>query len=176
MTPAAPPAQILYTARPALWARILLIAVGVGIVLMVGPGAVALLVAEGGPSPWGWAALGLSLPFLLVVVVLVVLAQRPRFTVTTSGIEIRTPLRTRRLPWQDIALIEVDEGWIHQGQTMVVLRDGRRIGAPITAARSAMRRGERTSDHGPGLRGAARPTRAAIDAHRRWLSGDLGPR
>lgn len=46
----------------------------------------------------------------------------------------------------------------------------------ITEARSAMRRGERTSDHGPGLRGAARPTRAAIDAHRRWLRGEFGRR
>jgi hypothetical protein len=167
---------VLYTARPALWVRLVLLVVGLAVALMIGGGSLALLLSDGGPSPLGWAALALAAPCALVVLALVLLGQRPRFTVSTAGIEIRTPLRTRHLPWAEIAIVEVDHGWVHQGQTVVVLRDGRRIGAPITEARSAIRRGERTSDHGPGFREPAIPTRAAVDAHRRWLRGELSGR
>ena len=173
MTPPPAPATVLYTARPALWVRLLLLAVGVAVAVMIGGGVIALLLADGDPSLHGRIALALAAPCALVVLALALLGQRPRFIVSTAGVEIRTPLRTRRIPWADVAIIEVDRGWTHQGQTVVVLHDGRRIGAPITEARSAMRRGERTADHGPGLRDPAIPTRAAIDAHRRWLRGEL---
>ncbi|MFC0673348.1 hypothetical protein [Brachybacterium hainanense] len=46
----------------------------------------------------------------------------------------------------------------------------------ITTARFALSRGESTSDHGPDLLQPARPARAAIDVHRRWLRGDLSVR
>lgn len=164
---------MLYTASPALWVRIMLLVVGLSVAGMIGGISLTLLFANEGPSALGWIALALATPCVLVVLLAAVLGQRPRFTVSTAGVEIRTPLRTRRLPWSEVAIIEVDQGWVHEGQTIVVLRDGRRIGAPITEARSAMRRGERTTDHGPGLREAAIPTRAAIDAHRRWLRGEF---
>ncbi|MGP9539657.1 PH domain-containing protein [Brachybacterium sp. AOP43-C2-M15] len=154
----------------------MLLAVGISVALMIGGGSIALLLSDGGPSPVGWVTLVLAAPCALVALALVLLGQRPRFTVSTTGLEIRTPLRTRRLPWAEIAVVEVDHGWVHQGQTVVVLRDGRRIGAPITEARSARRRGERIADHGPGSREPAITTRAAIDAHRRWLRGELSGR
>ena len=171
MTPLPAPPTVLYTARPALWVRLVLLAVGVAVAGMIGSGVITLLRSEGGPSPLGLVAIMLAAPGAIVVLVLALLGQRPRFAVTTAGVEIRTLLRTRRIPWADVAIIEVDRGWVHQGQTVVVLHDGRRIGAPITEARSAMRRGESVFDHGSDLMQPARPTRAAIDAHRWWLRG-----
>ncbi len=168
------PPRVLYVARPARWVRLALIAVGSILVLVLGTGTVSLALADIDPPGLKLAALALVAPAVLVVVVVVGLGQRPRFTVTTQGVVIRTLLRTRRLPWQHIARIEVDAGWVHQGQTLVVLHDGRRLGAPITEARSALRRGESTRDHGPDLSAPAVPTRAAVDAHRRWLRGEFG--
>ena len=173
MTPPPAPATVLYTARPAMWFRLVLLVECVAVAGIIGGGAVSLLLADGSPSPLGLVAIVLAAPCVILGLVLALLGQRPRFAVTTAGVEIRTLLRSRRIPWADVAIIEVDRGWVHQGQTVVVLHDGRRIGAPITEARSAMRRGESVFDHGSDLMQPARPTRAAIDAHRRWLRGDL---
>lgn len=167
---------ILYVAQPALWTRLLVIGVGSVVSLLIGSASLALLTSAGGPTALGLAAVAITLPASLVIITLVVLGQRLRFRVTTQGVEIRTLVRTHRLPWRDIAKIDVDHGWVHQGQTLVTLHDGRRIGAPITEARSAMRRGERTSDHGPGLTAPARPTREAIDALDRWRRGEFDTR
>lgn len=165
---------VLYVARPAPWVRALLIGVGAILVLMLGAGAASLALADVASPGMKLGALALVVPAVLAILVVVTLGQRMRFTVTTQGIVVRTMLRTRRFPWEQIARIEVDPGMAHQGQTLVVLHDGRRVGAPITEARSAMRRGESTRDHGPRLTEPARPTRAAIDAHRRWLRGEFG--
>ena len=165
---------VLYVARPAPWVRALLIGVGAILVLMLGAGAASLALADVASPGMKLGALALVVPAVLAILVVVTLGQRMRFTVTTQGIVVRTMLRTRRFPWEQIARIEVDPGITHQGQTLVVLHDGRRVGAPITEARSAMRRGESTRDHGPRLTEPARPTRAAIDAHRRWLRGEFG--
>lgn len=170
------PPTVLHTARPALWVRLFLLVVGVSFAVLIGGSSIAVLLSDVDPSPLGLLALLLPAPSAVVALAVLVLGQRPRFTVSTTGIEIRTLLRTHRIPWAEVAVVEVDTGWVHQGQTVVVLHDGRRIGAPITEARSAMRRGEHTSDHGPGFRGAAIPTRAAIDAHRTWLQGELSGR
>ncbi|MBB5831158.1 PH domain-containing protein [Brachybacterium aquaticum] len=165
--------RVLYVARPAPWVRAVTLGVGVLVVLILGATSLAVLGSDPGSPLARAAALLLVLPSALAVAVLIGLGQRMRFTVTTAGVLIRTMFRTRRIPWEQIARIEVDTGWVHQGQTVAVLHDGRRIRAPITEARSAMRRGESTWDHGPDLTAPARPTRAAIDAHRRWLRGEF---
>lgn len=167
---------VLYTARLAWWVRAVVIIVVGGIALLVGGGCSALLLVGDGPNAVGWAALLLSMPMVLAVVVFAALGLWISFTVTTEGIVLRGFLRTRRIPWREIDRIEVDHGWVHRGQTVVVLHDGRRLGSPLTEARAAMRRGERTSDHGADLKHPARPALAAIDAHRRWLRGEFGAR
>lgn len=170
-TPSRP--TVLYVARPAPWVRVVQIVVGTAVALLLGTSSVSLALADGGAPVVRLAALVMVVPPAVGILVLLALAQRLRFTVTTAGVVIRTLLRTRRIPWEQIARIEVDTGWVHRGQTLVVLQDGRRIGAPITQARAAMRRGEDSRDHGPDLTSAARPTRAAIDAHRRALGLSL---
>lgn len=176
MTTVPAPARTLYVAEPVLWFRVLLLCIGVALVLLIGGSSLALLLAEGGPGPLGAAALIVTVPATLLIVALIALGLRSRFSVTTHGIEILNGIRTHRLAWQEVAVVDVDHGWAHQGQTLVVLHGGRQIGAPITAARSAMRRGEHSRDHGLDFRSPARPTKAAMDAHRRWLRGEFEAR
>ena len=97
----------------------------------------------------------------------------PAFTVTTAGIDVRSMTRTVRIPWHDIAVVQLDSSFYLRGQAIVVRRDGTRIGSPVTAARYAIRRGESPYDHGPELLHPAIPVRVAIDAHQRYLRGEL---
>lgn len=101
------------------------------------------------------------------------LLLRPAFLVTSDGVVVRGYLRTHRLAWSDIALVEVDRALMNRGATVVVTRDGRRVTSALTGSRFALYRGESAHDHGPDLLQPARPTRAAIDMHRRWLHGHL---
>lgn len=101
----------------------------------------------------------------------VALLLRPAFIVTTEGITVRGYVRTRRMDWASIAHVEVDRSFFDRGATVVVLRDGRRVRCALTGSRFALHRGESMFDHGSDLLQPARPTRAAIDAHRRWLRG-----
>lgn len=158
--------QVLYTASLAWWMRLVTIAVAAAVVLMIGIPIVAGLLA--GADGMGLAAL-LALPALLAVVVVTVLGNLQRFTVTTEGVHVRGWLRGVRIPWGEVAVVEVDRSVLGRGATVVVTHDGRRVRSELTAARSAVRRGESTSDHGPDLLQPARPTRAAIQAHREYL-------
>lgn len=54
---------------------------------------------------------------------------------------------------------------------MIATTDGRRVTSALTGSRFALHRGESTHDHGSDLLQPARPARAAIEAHRRWLHG-----
>ncbi len=103
----------------------------------------------------------------------VALLLRPAFRVTTVGIEVRGYLVAHRLGWAEIAVVEIDRALMNRGATVVVLRDGRRIRSALTGSRFALYRGESIHDHGSDLLQPARPTRAAIDTHRRWLHGAL---
>lgn len=165
-----PPGDPLYTARPAIWMRILSLSLAAGVVLMLGAGgAMSLIVA---PRPNVILA-GLLVALLGAVLVIVALGNRHRFVVGTTGLLIRGSVTTHRIPWGDVRRIEVDQGFLHRGETVVLRHDGSRVRSAVTGARYAIRRGESTSDHGPSLRGPARPTRAAIHAHRRYLGGRL---
>ncbi|GAB3702018.1 hypothetical protein GCM10028815_09720 [Mariniluteicoccus flavus] len=103
-----------------------------------------------------------------------VMGLRMAFTVTTDGLEVATATRTRRIPWPEVGVIRISRATFSRGATEVVTKDGRSIVVHLTAARAAIRRGERTSDHGHDLLQPSRPTRAAMDAHTRHLRGEFG--
>lgn len=167
--------EVLYVARPAPWFRA--VSLGFGALLVAGLTAltVASTASDDGAPAIRLAMCTMSASSAIAIAVLVaLLTQRLRFTVTTAGVVLRSFVRTHRIGWPQIAVVAVDTGWSQRGQTLLAPHDGRRLGSPITEARSAMRRGERTRDHGPDLMTPARPTRAAIDAHVRFLRGHRG--
>jgi Na+/H+ antiporter NhaD/arsenite permease-like protein len=161
--------RVLYAARPATLPRVVS-----AVLLAVLALWTVLLTVEAlrEPTRGRW----LIVVFCLVLGTLVGLGLlRPAFLVTPEGLVSRGPLRTRRVAWAEVARVEVGTSVLERGATVVVLRDGRTLVPPITAARRAVFRGESTGDHGHDLRHPAAPTRAAIDAHVRYLRG-LGPR
>lgn len=162
--------RVLYAATLAPWMRLFTFAVAGLLTLFLGSAVLSGIFAGRGPS---WILVAIVVPVLVMVIAMVVLANRLSFTVTTIGIDIRGYFHTYRIPWSDVAVIEVDRSYWHQGQTVVVTRSGQRIGSVITETRTAMRRGESRFDHGPDLMQPAKPTRAAIDAHQRYLRGDF---
>lgn len=159
--------QVLYRARYGLLMRIL---VPVLCLVVAGPfllgAALALFVPERPNILLAVVCVGI----MALGVCLLLLLLRPAFIVSTQGIEIRGHVGRERIPWERIAVIEVDRSLMNKGATVVVLHDGRHVTSALTGSRFALRRGESTFDHGPDLLQPARPTRAAIDAHRRWLA------
>lgn len=163
--------MILYAARVAPWARGLLTVVSV---LMAAPFAALALMSllhEDGPS---WLGAAIFLPFAVPPLWLLLAAYRSAFLVTTEGVVDRWSIGGRRASWEDVERIEVEQQFHGRGRTVVVTRSGRRWSSLITSPRHSLLRGESTFDHGPDLRTPAIPTRAAIDAHVRYLRGEFG--
>lgn len=173
----APFPDVRYRARSAGWV-VVLYALLIAVMLVL---AVAVNVH-------GVHLTGSLVPLTFVVSVVLVgvpsilftLGLRQSFTVTAEGLVIVGMLRTRRILWQRVRIVEVDRSFMTRGAALIVMNDGRRIRAPLTAARFALWRGESPLDHGGDLLAPARPTRAAIDAHRDFiatvLQHDAGPR
>jgi hypothetical protein len=165
-----PHETVLYRASIAGWMR----GLGLGAVALLAALALAwnlgLLLRGAGPTPWSVLA---GLLFVAVPAVPILLGLRQSFTVTTHGITVVGQLRTRRIPWARIRVVRVSQRLIDRGAADVVLHDGSTVRSPLTAARSAIRRGESAYDHGADLRSPARPARAAIEAHRRYLRGEF---
>lgn len=136
--------------------------------------AAALDAQSGDAKPIAVIGAFVILALLIGVLIVIVRGAWSAFIVTTAGITVRGIARTVHVPWSDIAVIQVDPRHMHRGEAVVVRRDGTRIGSGVTAARYAIRRGESTFDHGPQLLHPARPVRAAIDAHQRYLRGEFG--
>lgn len=162
--------RLIYRAGPSV-----LYMIPVGVLLMIftatmlGGILLALLI----PEEPNLVLAGATLVPLLVLGAAVVLLLRPAFRVTTAGVELRGCLSSRTLTWPEIAVIEIDRSLMNRGAVVVVTKEGRRVTSALTGSRYAMRRGESTFDHGPDLLQPARPARAAIDTHRRWLDGSL---
>lgn len=115
-----------------------------------------------------------GLVILLVIGVLVVSA-RQRFTVTTAGIDVVSYLSTRHLPWADITLVRVGPpSFLAPRATEIVLADGSTVRPVATSMNFALWRGETPLAHGADGTSPTRCTRAAIDAHRRYLAGEFG--
>ncbi|UYG16052.1 PH domain-containing protein [Brachybacterium huguangmaarense] len=168
---AAPPEVVLYRARTAPWLRLAGAALILVLVVLAAAWNASLLARGDGPT--SWSVLG-SLLVIGLPAVLVVLGLRPAFSVTTRGITVTGQLGGRRIPWSDVQLVRISGRPQDRGGAEVVLHDGTVVRSPITAARFALRRGESPDDHGPDIRSPARPVRAAVDAHRRYLRGEFG--
>lgn len=163
--PAAPTSTVCYTATTTTGYRALMTAVGAIPVLILGGGLATALFAGTHPV---WPAVVILAPLFALAVVVVARGPHQRFRVTSAGVELRDTLRTRRIPWADVAVVEVERNLVGRGATVIITRAGHRYRSAITEARSAQRRGEATADHGHDLLQPARPTRAAIAAHQAY--------
>lgn len=164
----------LYSASLATWFRLVMGIVGGLVTLTLG--SAVLLALASGDRPY-WPGVAIVAPILIFVPVIIILGTRQRFTVTKRGIVITGIVRTVKIPWEHVTVVEIDQSLMRRGGTVVVTMDGRRIGSAITQSRYAFHRGESPYDHGPDLLHPARPTRAAIAAHRQFLreSSARGP-
>jgi hypothetical protein len=162
---------VLYRARPGpLIIALVVVLLSVITLSLLGGLLLALLL----PERPHWVLAAVCLLIMVVLDALVLLLLRPSFTVSTAGIVDRALLSTRRIPWSEIAAIEIEPAAMDRGATVIVRRDGRRVRSGLTSSRRALYRGESPFDHGPDLLHPARPTRAASDAHRRYLRGEFG--
>ncbi|MFC7621947.1 PH domain-containing protein [Microlunatus sp. GCM10028923] len=161
--------RILYRASFAPWLRVLAGALAVMTVVGFGAPIRNWLVNDRGPD-WVPIFSGVALVILLMIIWR---GTGQSFVVSTAGLAVRGWFRTVRIPWSEVAAIEVDRRFLSLGQTVVVTRTGRRVGSVVTGARSAFRRGEAASDHGPDLLQPAIPTRAALDARERHCRGEF---
>lgn len=163
-----PPPRLLYRAGPSILFRVVVSILLLALTFTLLSGALlALLVPDRPHLPLA----GLAVLMWILLGGALALVLRPSFRVSSQGIEVRGYLSTTRLSWPQIALIDVDHALMNRGATVVVLHDGRRVTSALTGSRFALYRGESVHDHGPDLLQPARPTRAAIDAHQRWLHG-----
>lgn len=110
---------------------------------------------------------------LLLMVAMVVIGTRLQFTVDDDGLTLVHYLRSHRIPWEQVAVIEQSSSYWTTGAVVVVLRDppGRRITALATTDRLAIYRGENPFRFIDSLAQLRWPAQAAIAAHRRWLAG-----
>ena len=173
-----PAPTVLYRASVLPWLRVLVLSLAgtfsAGPAVMVWAVTAAAMDASRPSSRIiGLCAAALILALLASFLFVIIRGALSAFVVSTSGVTVRGIFRTVHVPWHDVAVVQVDPRHTHRGQALVVRHDGTRVGAPVTAARYAMRRGESTFDHGPQLLDAAIPVRAAIDAHRRYLRGQF---
>jgi len=100
------------------------------------------------------------------------LGTRVQFLVDVDGITIVHYVRTHRIPWDQVAVIEQSSSYWTTGAAVVVLREpvGRRITALATTDRMMLYRGENPFSAVSAGNAPRCPTRAAIDAHRRWIA------
>lgn len=162
--------RLVYRAGPSILYKLLIGAVlAILAVSLLGGALLALLV----PQRPHLLLAAVALMMLIVLGGAVGLLLRPAFRVTTAGMEVRGYLSTHRLDWAEVAVIEIDRSLMNRGAVVIVARDGRRVTSALTGSRFALYRGESTFDHGADLLQPARPARAAIDTHRRWLHGAL---
>lgn len=108
----------------------------------------------------------------VLLVVMLVIGTRLQFTVDDDGLTLVHYVRTHRIPWEQVAVIEQSSAYWSSGAVVVVLRDppGRRIIARATGGRVALYRGESPFALGSPRDHLHPPAQAAIAAHRRWLA------
>ncbi|MGP9539660.1 PH domain-containing protein [Brachybacterium sp. AOP43-C2-M15] len=163
-------ASPIYRAGPSVLYRVL---VGVLLLLLAASLLGGMLLALLVPERPHLLLAAVALVMLVLLGAGLCLLLRPSFRVTTRGVEMRGLLATRRIDWPDIAVVEIDRSLMNRGAVVIVTRDGQRATSALTGSRFALYRGESTFDHGQDLLQPARPARAAIDTHRRFLHGAL---
>ena len=109
---------------------------------------------------------------VLLIVAILVIGTRLQFLVDDDGLTLVHYLRTHRIPWEQIAVIEQSRTYWTTGAVVVVLKHppGRRITALATTDRLALYRGENPFRFIDSLAQLRWPAQAAIAAHRRWLA------
>ena len=163
-------AEIRYRALKTGWIRAALgCVVGFGCLVMTGTG-VLLLTLD---SAAGVLGAVMCLAVVLLSIVIMLIGTRLQFTVDDEGLTLLHYLRSHRILWEEVAIIEQTASYWASGAVVVVLKEplGRRITAFATTDRMAVYRGENIFSWGSPVTEQRPPTRAAIDAHRRWLAG-----
>lgn len=163
-------AEVRYRALKIGWIRAALgCVVGFACLVMLGAGALLLTL----DSVAGVLGAVMCLVVVLLSIAMVLIGTRLQFTVDDEGVALLHYLRSHRIPWEEVAMIEQTAAYWTSGAVVVVLREplGRRITALATTDRMAVYRGENSFRWGSPATELRPPTRAAINAHRRWLAG-----
>ena len=163
-------AEVRYRALKIGWIRAALgCVVGFACLIMLGAGALLLTL----DSVAGVLGAVMCLIVVLLAIAMVLIGTRLQFIVDDEGLTLLHYLRSHRIPWGEIAMIEQSTAYRTSGAVVVVLREplGRRITALATTDRMAVYRGENIFSWGTPAAEQRPPIRAAIDAHRRWLAG-----
>ncbi|WME23358.1 PH domain-containing protein [Brachybacterium sp. GU-2] len=139
--------------------------------LLVLGGGVMLLTADSVAGVLGFL---LCLSLVLFIGLVWFVGTRVQFLVDDEGLTIVHYVRTHRIPWEQVAVIEQSSSYWTTGAAVVVLREpaGRRITALATTDRMMLYRGENPFAFVDASRAYAPrpPTQAAIAAHRRWIA------
>jgi hypothetical protein len=162
-------AEIRYRALRTGWIRAGVgCVVGFACLVMLGAGALLLTL----DSVAGVLGAVMCLMIVILSVAMVLIGTRLQFIVDDEGLTVLHYLRSHRIPWDEVAVIEQSSAYWTSGAVLVVLRNppGRRITALATTDRMAVYRGENIFSWGNPATEMRPPTRAAIDAHRRWLA------
>ncbi|MFC7374774.1 MULTISPECIES: PH domain-containing protein [unclassified Brachybacterium] len=155
--------------------------VGFAVLTVLAAGAAAavavlsVLAFEGGQRPVAIAVAAAVLVPWSALIVYVFRVARLAMIVTTEGITVRELLRTRRVPWEQVHLIDEAPHWYHRRLTCIVLTDGTRIAPLVTNYLSLRLRGEPWDRAARDRHVPMVPTRQAAAAHRRWLRGEFAP-
>lgn len=168
--------EVLYTAQFLLVLRVLqLLGAGFASLILLGFVAVVVYLLTADPPPALLAmlvALGVVILLSWGALLLMIWRQaRMALVVRTAGIEARGFLRDHWIPWERVALVETADHWYWRRATRIVTVDGERIISIVTAYQNLFLRGEGRDPAYRDSRLPQLPTRQAIDAHRRWLSG-----
>lgn len=118
----------------------------------------------------------ISLVVVSVLTVALILGWRGTnlaMDVTTTGIEVRGYFRTRRIPWEQVQIIESSTHWYWKRATCIVTTDGERVIPIVTSYQFLYFRGDPHDAVSRDPRAPQLPTRVAIDAHQRWLRGEF---
>lgn len=162
-------AEVRYRALRIGWIRAGLgCVVGFACLIMLGAGALLLTL----DSAAGVLGAVMCLMVVLLIVAMVLIGTRLQFTVDDEGLSVLHYFRSHRFPWAEVAVIEQSTAYWTSGAVVAVLKNpsGHRITALATTDRMAVYRGENIFSWGRPASELRPPTRAAIDAHRRWLA------
>lgn len=167
---------VLFRTPKRPWNMIVMAIVYIVVIVPISVGLVVIAVV---PIGFGQAPVLAAVVVLLALGMLIagvwfIISGRHAFTVTTGGIEVAKRWSTRRYPWESIALIRTGSGTLLAPYaTEIVLKDGSIIRPFATSMRYAVWRGESELAHGRDGRQPTASTLAAIDAHQRYLAGNL---
>ena len=164
-------AEVGYRAIRTWWVRAALGVVLLPVSFVVLGSGVMLLTTE---SLAGVLVFLMCLSLVLFIGLVWFVGTRVQFLVDDEGITIVHYVKTHRIPWEQVAVIEQSGSYWTMGAAVVVLRGpvGRRITALATTDRMMLYRGENPFAFVDASRAYAPrpPTAAAIEAHRRWIA------